>query len=160
MIPSWSMFRPVRLLTLSIKLRGANDRPRRHLLRARGVMFSRFWQNVAQSSSQVDASSSRFVLEKNSLWAARLPKSILGTRPLMFRNATRSDSASVAERSEREVKTRARCCNQCNVEEHTTDNRGVVNPDDVQSTEFKSLRAHHKRIYSFTPISANADSNS
>src|SRR5207253_4811111 len=31
-----------------------------------------------------------------------------------------------------------------NAKEHTTDNRGVVNPDDVQSTEFKSLRAHHK----------------
>src|SRR6266699_3299950 len=30
-----------------------------------------------------------------------------------------------------------------NAKEHTTDNRGVVNPDDVQSTEFKSLRAHH-----------------
>src|SRR5437667_5297326 len=31
-----------------------------------------------------------------------------------------------------------------NAKEHTTDNRGVVNPDDVQSTEFKSLRAHHQ----------------
>src|SRR5438093_8426186 len=31
-----------------------------------------------------------------------------------------------------------------NAKEHTTDNRGVVNPDEVQSTEFKSLRAHHK----------------
>src|SRR5438445_1100786 len=31
-----------------------------------------------------------------------------------------------------------------NAKEYTTDNRGVVNPDDVQSTEFNSLRAHHK----------------
>ena len=46
-----------------------------------------------------------------------------------------------------------------NAKEHTTDNRGVVNPDDVQSTEFKSLRAHHKPTYNFTPISANAGSN-
>src|SRR6266699_2628714 len=46
-----------------------------------------------------------------------------------------------------------------NAKEHTTDNRGVVNPDDVQSTEFKSLRAHHKPTYNFTPISANAGSS-
>ncbi len=47
-----------------------------------------------------------------------------------------------------------------NAKEHTTDNRGVVNPDDVQSTEFKSLRAHHQaHPYNFTPISANAGSN-
>src|SRR5713226_2684075 len=40
-----------------------------------------------------------------------------------------------------------------NAKEHTTDNRGVVNPDDVQSTEFKSLRAHHKPTYNFTHLS-------
>src|SRR6266566_2559498 len=41
-----------------------------------------------------------------------------------------------------------------NAKEHTTDNRGVVNPDDVQSTEFKSLRAHHKPTYTFPILSA------
>src|SRR5437667_7213847 len=37
--------------------------------------------------------------------------------------------------------------------EHTTDNRGVVNPDDVQSTEFKSLRAHQTHLQLHTHLS-------
>src|SRR5437879_12034889 len=44
-----------------------------------------------------------------------------------------------------------------NAKEHTTDNRGVVNPDDVQSTEFKSLRDHHKPTYNFTHITTKAE---